>query len=123
MNREQAKKALLEIEPNIDPDAIDWNDVASEISRGEKDPARHPEQRAKEEAVLAVLRQHRDFLRAEDEALAVWREVFVAQCKADPFKLSPSYLPSKIVDTASVIADEAETRFRRRLADHLKAKG
>jgi len=123
MHREQAKQALRALEPSFDPNAVNWHDVAGEIAKGERHLSRDPESRAKEEAALAILRQHRDYLRTEDEALAVWREVFVAQCKADPFKLSPSYLPRKIVDTAKVIADEAETEFRARLADHLKARG
>lgn len=115
MNREQAKKALLEIDPDITPEAIDWNDVAGEIARVEKDPARHPEQRAKEEAVVAVLRQRRDFIRTEDEALAVWREVFVAQAARAEHAGKMTHL--------GAIADEAETRFRRRFAEYLKAKG
>lgn len=126
MNREQAKKALLAIDENA-LGWIDLNDLGTSIREAEEgtDPEETSSASAREAygKMLAVLRQHRDFLRTEDDALAVWREVFVAQCKADPMKLSPSYLPTKVVDTAKTIADGAEAEFRRRLAEHLKAKG
>jgi len=111
MNREQAKQALRALEPSFDPSAVNWHDVAGEIAKGERHPSRDPESRAKEEAALAILRQHRDHLRTEDEAMAVWHDVFVGQA----IRVSAW--------EAEGMANAAEKRFRERLADHLKARG
>ena len=118
MNREQAIAAIVGLYPD-DPEGIaeiDLDDIQGSI--GECIEAIDRLSGAERECalkLLAILRQHRDYLQTEDAALAVWREVFVGQAiRVDGW--------GKLSGAAS-IADEAETQFRRRLADHMKAKG
>ena len=118
MNREQAKKALLA----VDPHAFEWvdlDDLDTSIREAEEgtDPDVTPDAKDRQACVdmLSILEGHRDHLRTEDDALAVWREVFVGQAiRVDGW--------GKLAGAAS-IADEAEAQFRRRFADYLKAKG
>ncbi len=117
MNREQAIAAIVGLYPD-DPKGIaeiDLDDVQGSIVECIEAIARlSGAERECALKLLAILRQHRDHVRTEDEALAVWREVFVGQAiRVDGW--------GKLAGAAS-IADEAETRFRMRLADHLKAK-
>jgi hypothetical protein len=119
MNREQAEKAIKDLWPGHDESVerdINWNDIPAAIKDGEENLNGLPvDERANAEKALGILRQHRDFLRTEDDALAVWREVFVGQAiRVDGW--------GKLAGAAS-IADEAEAQFRRRFADYLKAKG
>ncbi len=112
MNREQAKKAILAIDPN----ALEWvtlDDLATSLAEAEEgaDTADDPADGEQCAKILAVLRQHRDYLRTEDEAMAVWREVFVARCA------------TAATGVAAADANDAETFFRRRLAEHLAGKG
>ncbi len=115
MNREQAKKAILAIDPN----ALEWvtlDDLATSLAEAEEgaDTADDPADREQCAEILAVLRQHRDYLRTEDEGLAVWREVFVARCAT---------IAAEYVGEAVDVACDAEAAFRIRLASHLKAVG
>ena len=112
MNREQAKKAVNDIHPGA-ADGLDWPDPEGTIREGEV-AARgisDPDEHEKALKILAALRQHRDYLRTEDEAMAVWREVFVARCA------------TAATGVAAADANDAETFFRRRFASHLKAVG
>ena len=118
MNRERAKAAIAELYPD-DPEGtaeIDLDDVQVSIDQCVEAIDRlSGAQRESTFKLLGILRQHRDYLRTEDDALAVWREVFVGQAiRVDGW--------GKLAGAAS-IADEAEAQFRRRFADYLKAKG
>lgn len=115
MNREQAKKAVNDIHPGA-ANGLDWSDLPGTIREGEA-AARGisaPDEHEKALQILAVLRQHRDYLRTEDEAMAVWREVFVARCAT---------VAAEYVGEAVDVACDAEAAFRNRLASHLKAVG
>ena len=117
MNREQAKKALLA----VDPHAFEWvdlDDLDTSIREAEEgtDPDVTPDAKDRQACVdmLSILEGHRDHLRTEDDALAVWREVFVARCATADIGY---------VNSAEVVANAAETYFRRRFAIHLAGKG
>lgn len=115
MNREQAQKALRAVDETIDISSFDWDDVTGEIATAKRvGLSSNPEHRAKEERVLAILREHRDYLRTENEALAVWRNVFVARCAT---------VEAGYIGGATDLANDAEAVFRRRRAEHLKAVG
>lgn len=82
MNRERAKAAIAELYPD-DPEGtaeIDLDDVQVSIDQCVEAIDRlSGAQRESTFKLLGILRQHRDYLRTEDDALAVWREVFVGQ--------------------------------------------
>ena len=112
MNREQAQKAVNDIHPGA-ANRLDWSDLPGTIRQGEESARGIPNPVEHEKAlkILAALRQHRDYLRTEDEAMAVWREVFVARCA------------TAATGVAAADANDAETFFRRRFAQHLAGKG
>lgn len=115
MNRDQAKAAMLAVDKSAMTDVIDWGDARAMARQAAERAASisNPDDHEVALKVAAILREHRDYLRTENEALGVWCEVFVARCA----------IPDHHAGGAAVYADEAETRFRRRLADHLKAVG
>ena len=115
MNREQAQKAVNDVVADGAND-LDWSDPAGTLREGAAAlvDITDPEERKAALRILDILRQHRDYIRAEDEAMAVWREVFVARCAT---------VAAGYVGTAAAVANDAETYFRRRFAEHLAGKG
>ena len=115
MNREQAQKAVNDVVADGAND-LDWSDPAGTLREGAAAlvDITDPEERKAALRILDILRQHRDYIRAEDEALAVWREVFVARCAT---------VEAGYIGGATDLANDAEAVFRRRLAEHLKAVG
>ena len=115
MNREQAQKAVNDVVADGAND-LDWSDPAGTLREGAAAlvDITDPEERKAALRILDILRQHRDYIRTEDEALAVWREVFVARCAT---------VEAGYIGGATDLANDAEAVFRRRLAEHLKAVG
>lgn len=115
MNREQAQKAVNDVVADGAND-LDWSDPAGTLREGAAAlvDITDPEERKAALRILDILRQHRDYIRTEDEALAVWREVFVARCAT---------VEAGYIGGATDLANDAEAVFRRRRAEHLKAVG